>query len=82
MQVAVGATHAGLLTKGGEMYTWGDGAGGKLVLGHLVAAAVPQRVHTLWGQPVRHIAVSGEPRSACSADGCPGKLDRPAFRAS
>lgn len=59
-QVAVGATHAGLLTRGGEMYTWGDGGGGKLGLGHLDEAAAPQRVHTLWGQPVRHIAVSGK----------------------
>lgn len=41
------------------MYTWGDGSGGKLGLGHHDEAESPQRLHTLWGQPVRHIAVSG-----------------------
>ena len=58
-QVAVGLSHAGLLTRRGEMYSWGDGHGGKLGLGHQIDAESPQRLHTLWGQPVRHIAVSG-----------------------
>lgn len=41
------------------MYTWGDGSGGKLGNGNQQDVDSPQRLHTLWGQPVRHIAVSG-----------------------
>lgn len=41
------------------MYTWGDGSGGKLGNGNQQDLESPQRLHTLWGQPVRHIAVSG-----------------------
>ncbi len=47
-KVAVGGSHAGLLTHGGELYTWGSGAGARLGTGHGAAAATPQRVHTLW----------------------------------
>ena len=63
----MGLSHAGLLTRRGEMYSWGDGTGGKLGLGHQVDADSPQRLHTLWGQPVRHIAVSG------ALPGCPAR---------
>ena len=55
----MGLRHAALMTQGGEVYAWGDGAGGKLGLGHAMDVASPQRVHTLWGQPVKHIAASG-----------------------
>ncbi len=41
------------------MYTWGDGSGGKLGNGNQQDVDSPQRLHTLWGQAVRHIAVSG-----------------------
>lgn len=56
----MGLSHAALLTRGGEMYTWGDGSGGKLGNGNQQDVDSPQRLHTLWGQAVRHIAVSGE----------------------
>lgn len=62
-QVAVGLSHAALLTRGGEMYTWGDGSGGKLGNGNQQDVDSPQRLHTLWGQAVRHIAVSGRPQT-------------------
>lgn len=62
-QVSVGARHAALVTRSGEVYAWGDSTGGKLGLGHaLEGAAAPQRVHTLWGQPVKHLACSGASR--------------------
>ena len=59
LQVAVGLRHAALVTRSGEVYAWGDGAGGKLGLGHAADVPCPQRVHTLWGQPVKHIAAGG-----------------------
>ena len=65
-QVAGAADHAALLTPRGEMYTWGQGAGGKLGLGHDQNAAVPQRVHTLWGKVVQQIACGGE----CDVTSC------------
>ena len=60
-QVAGAANHAALLTPRGEMYTWGDGSGGKLGLGHDQNVAVPQRVYTLWGKVVQQIACGGKP---------------------
>ncbi len=47
--MAVGRGHAGMLTHGGELYTWGDGGGARLGHGHGATAGTPQRVHTLWG---------------------------------
>jgi hypothetical protein len=41
---AAGAQHAALLTRGGEVYTWGSGAGGKLGHGTSAGAAAPQQV--------------------------------------
>ena len=52
--------HAALLTHGGELYTWGSGAGGKLGHGNNQDAASPQRVHTLWGKSVQCIECGGE----------------------
>ncbi len=59
-QVAVGLRHAALVTRSGEVYTWGNGAGGKLGLGHATDACAPQRVDTLWGQRIRSVVASGE----------------------
>lgn len=61
-QVAVGVRHAALVTRSGEVYAWGDSAGGRLGLGRaLEGSAPPQRVHMLWGQPVKRLACSGAP---------------------
>jgi alpha-tubulin suppressor-like RCC1 family protein len=59
-QVTVGLRHAALVTHSGEVYTWGNGAGGKLGLGHAVDACAPQRVHTLWGQRIKSIVAGGK----------------------
>ena len=56
----MGMHHAALLTHGGELYTWGSGAGGKLGHGNSQDAASPQRVHTLWGKSVQCIECGGE----------------------
>lgn len=41
---APGAQHAALLTRGGEVYTWGSGLGGKLGHGTNTGAPAPQQV--------------------------------------
>lgn len=48
-----------LVTRGGELFTWGSGHSGKLGLGHMMDAHSPQRVHTLWGQSIKHVAAGG-----------------------
>lgn len=60
LQASVGRQHAVLVTRGGELFTWGSGSGGKLGLGHTMDACSPQRVHTLWGQTIQHVAAGGE----------------------
>ena len=55
----MGRQHAVLVTRGGELFTWGSGHGGKLGLGHMMDAHSPQRVHTLWGQSIKHVAAGG-----------------------
>ena len=58
-QASIGRQHAVLVTRGGELFTWGSGHGGKLGLGHMMDAHSPQRVHTLWGQSIKHVAAGG-----------------------
>ena len=48
-----------MVTRGGELFTWGSGQGGKLGLGHMMDARSPQRVNTLWGQSIKHVAAGG-----------------------
>lgn len=55
----MGRRHAVLVTRGGELFAWGRGQGGVLGLGHTQDAASPQRVHTLWGHAIRHVAAGG-----------------------
>ncbi|BDA49523.1 probable E3 ubiquitin-protein ligase HERC2 at N-terminal half [Coccomyxa sp. Obi] len=68
-QVAVGLRHAALVTRSGEAYTWGSGAGGRLGLGHAVDACAPQRVHTLWGQRIESITAGDGCTAAVSEEG-------------
>ena len=58
-QASVGRQHAALVTRSGELFTWGSGHAGKLGLGHTMDACSPQRVHTLWGQSIQHVAAGG-----------------------
>jgi hypothetical protein len=44
VQVAVGARHAALLTRGGEVYTWGSGQGGQLGNGTSGGTGFPYQV--------------------------------------
>lgn len=60
-QVAVSLRHAALVTHRGEMYTWGQGSGGKLGLGNHQNADSPQRVYTLWGKSVKRVSCGGKP---------------------
>lgn len=43
-QVAVGARHAALTTRGGEVYTWGAGVGGNMGNGTSAGSNHPQQV--------------------------------------
>ena len=68
-QVAVGRSHAGLLTHGGELYTWGSGGGARLGHGHAGPAATPQRVHTLWAAAATAIKCSDSASAVISQVG-------------
>ena len=46
--MAVGRSHAALLTRRGQLYTWGSGAGGRLGHGGAASSARPLRLLTLW----------------------------------
>lgn len=70
LQVAVSLRHAALVTHRGEMYTWGQGAGGKLGLGNHQNADSPQRVYTLWGKSVKRVSCGGEPCMLCPSPWC------------
>jgi alpha-tubulin suppressor-like RCC1 family protein len=62
----VGHSHAGLLTHGGELYTWGSGNAARLGHGHGGAASTPQRVHTLWGAAATVVKCSDSASAAVS----------------
>ena len=67
-----------LVTRGGELFTWGSGQGGKLGLGHTMDACAPQRVHTLWGQSIKHVAAGGTaPQLELAAVVVPSRLSAP-----
>ena len=55
-QVAVGHNHAALLTRGGEVYCWGHGSGGKLGCGLAAKSGHPQQVVRLFGKGVISVA--------------------------
>lgn len=73
MQVAVGPQHVVMLTLSGEAYAWGCGTGGRLGLGHANDAVVPERIVTLWNQPVKQLAAGGETSYVSSAWHCKGR---------
>ncbi|KAK9794046.1 hypothetical protein WJX73_005382 [Symbiochloris irregularis] len=68
-QVAVGPQHVVMLTLSGEAYAWGCGAGGRLGLGHANDIIVPERIVTLWNQPVKQLAAGDACTAAITADG-------------
>ena len=67
----MGTRHACLITRGGELYTWGYGKCGTLGQGSQHNASSPKQVIRLRGRGVRSISCSdastaGEPRNATS----------------
>jgi hypothetical protein len=51
LQVAVGPRHAALLTRGGEVYTWGSGMGGNGGNGTAAGSNYPQQVRpSVWAR--------------------------------
>jgi hypothetical protein len=72
-QVAAGGTpgaqHAALLTRGGEVYTWGSGVGGKLGHGTSSSVAAPQQVLRLFGKGAVAVACGHTYTGAVLRDG-------------
>ncbi|XP_047451530.1 probable E3 ubiquitin-protein ligase HERC3 [Mugil cephalus] len=69
-QVACGSKHTVVLTKGGQVFTWGQDSRGQLGLGGRKAGAgSPQQVQTLSAIPVVHVAAGGEHSFALSVSG-------------
>ncbi|KIY92016.1 putative E3 ubiquitin-protein ligase HERC2 [Monoraphidium neglectum] len=66
---APGAQHAALLTRGGEVYTWGSGAGGKLGHGTSSSVAAPQQVVRLFGKGAVAVACGHTYTAAVLRDG-------------
>eukprot|EP00878_Enallax_costatus_P013317 GHUV01013923.1.p1 GENE.GHUV01013923.1~~GHUV01013923.1.p1 ORF type:complete len:399 (+),score=132.40 GHUV01013923.1:152-1348(+) len=69
IQVAVGARHAALLTRGGEVYTWGSGQGGKLGNGSTAGSFFPYQVTRLSGKGTVAVACGHSYTAAVLADG-------------
>ncbi len=54
----MGLRHAALVTYTGDLYTWGEGRGGKLGHGHQADVMQPTRVVGLWGRRVTSVRCS------------------------
>ncbi|KAM9351918.1 putative E3 ubiquitin-protein ligase HERC3 [Symphorus nematophorus] len=69
-QVACGSQHSVALTKGGQVYTWGQDSRGQLGLGRReLGANSPQHLRSLSAIPVVQIAAGGEQSFALSVSG-------------
>ncbi|XP_036000989.1 probable E3 ubiquitin-protein ligase HERC4 [Fundulus heteroclitus] len=68
-QIACGSHHTVALTKGGQVYTWGQDSRGQLGLGSNSGAGSPQHVRTLSSIPVVRISAGGEHSFALSVSG-------------
>lgn len=68
LKVAAGSNHSALISYGGELYTWGAGADGKLGHGTQDSCHLPQRVNTLWGRKVQSIRCSPHATAAVTTD--------------
>ncbi|KAM4572310.1 putative E3 ubiquitin-protein ligase HERC4 [Odontesthes bonariensis] len=69
-QVVCGSQHTVALTKGGQVYTWGNDSRGQLGLGKRENGAdSPQHLRSLSAIPVVRIAAGGEQSFALSASG-------------
>ncbi|XP_048855817.1 probable E3 ubiquitin-protein ligase HERC6 [Brienomyrus brachyistius] len=70
IQVACGKYHSLVLTKEGEMFSWGRNGYGQLGLGRAISTqAVPSRVLSLIGVPVIQVCAGGEYSFAISLSG-------------
>ncbi|XP_054475896.1 probable E3 ubiquitin-protein ligase HERC4 isoform X2 [Anoplopoma fimbria] len=69
-QVACGSQHSVALTKGGQVYTWGQDSRGQLGLGRRKPGAnSPQHLRSLSGLPLVQVAAGGEQSFALSVSG-------------
>ncbi|KAL4459113.1 hypothetical protein ABPG75_013978 [Micractinium tetrahymenae] len=69
-RAAVGRKHAAVITATGALYTWGEGRGGKLGLGHDQDQPLPQRVrHGLEGQVAVAVACGDDCTAALTEGG-------------
>ncbi|KAM6926748.1 putative E3 ubiquitin-protein ligase HERC4 [Lycodopsis pacificus] len=69
-QVACGSQHSVALTKGGQVYTWGQDSRGQLGLGRSEPCAdYPQHIRSLSALPLVQVAAGGEQSFALSVSG-------------
>ncbi|MEW5320094.1 MAG: hypothetical protein WDW38_011193 [Sanguina aurantia] len=69
VRAAIGGRHAALITRAGELYTWGCGAEGNLGLGTTVNVASPRQVTRMRGKGIKAVACSEGCTAAISSDG-------------
>eukprot|EP00879_Flechtneria_rotunda_P029876 GHRR01032339.1.p1 GENE.GHRR01032339.1~~GHRR01032339.1.p1 ORF type:complete len:628 (+),score=228.42 GHRR01032339.1:962-2845(+) len=69
IQVAVGARHAALQTRGGEVYTWGSGRGAMLGNGTHAGTMYPQQVTRLSGKGTVAVSCGHSYTAAVLSDG-------------
>ncbi|XP_051474889.1 E3 ISG15--protein ligase HERC5-like isoform X2 [Apus apus] len=70
VQISCGDQHAMALSRGGELFTWGENAHGQLGVGSLTASIPqPQLVKRLKGIPLAHIAAGGAHSAVVSLSG-------------
>ncbi|XP_048365977.1 E3 ISG15--protein ligase HERC5-like isoform X2 [Sphaerodactylus townsendi] len=70
VQIACGDHHSMALSKGGQLFSWGQNDYGQLGLGgEMTSSREPQRVQALDGIPLAHIAAGGSHSLAVSLSG-------------
>ncbi|GAX81426.1 hypothetical protein CEUSTIGMA_g8856.t1 [Chlamydomonas eustigma] len=69
VKAAVGVRHAALITRAGELYTWGYGEGGCLGHGTLSSYSSPKQVSKMWGKGIQMAACSDGCSAAISSAG-------------
>mmetsp|Transcript_27307 Transcript_27307/g.45530 ORF Transcript_27307/g.45530 Transcript_27307/m.45530 type:complete len:528 (+) Transcript_27307:153-1736(+) len=67
--LAGGLCHSLAVSETGEMYSWGDGSGGKLGHGNSAAQYLPKRIETLAHLPIQQVSAGHRHSLAVTRDG-------------
>ena len=68
MQVTAGANHTAVLTKAGQVYTWGHGGNGRLGIGDTERNGVPEAQRSFFPVPVPLKSLEPIRQISCGAD--------------